>query len=468
MTDLTVFAALQELFQNEDLSFHMPGHKGGPEGPLGLWLGDILRYDQTEIGPLDNIHDPSGPIYNSERQVAALYGTKATYFTTNGSSAGLIAALLASAPSGAEVIVPRNAHKAILSGLILGDYLPRFVAPLWQDGFFLGVSPESLQAQLAAYPAVDTVVLVHPSYEGVGGGLAELVQIARAAHCRVVVDEAHGAHFAFHKALPPSAVHSGADWVVQSAHKTLSALTGAAWVHRLNDNFSDECLRSRLSLVQSTSPSWLLLASLDLAGQELREQGEAKLNRAIAQVSELVAAIEKHSPLVQWLPPRGFQQDLLKVNLLTRDLGYSGYELAQHLESQGIYAEMAKEHSLLLMFTLADADRSFDHLLSCLGRLRPGKPSSGAGALGPPPMPKAVMRPRAAYLAPVQRVSEEGAVGRVAARPVYAYPPGIPLIYPGEEVNRELLDYVHEHRAKKGQLNGLSGQSWSVVAEREW
>lgn len=462
-----IVSALRELAARESQSLHMPGHKQGlSPSLLSAWLGASLQYDQTEIGILDSIHAPNGPIRHSEQLVAALYGTKATYFTTNGSSAGLIASMLAAADNGAEVVVPRNMHKAVLAGIILADLWPRFIEPNCQDGFELGIMPADLQTTLAAHPDIQAVLLLHPTYEGVTGDLEQLVHIAKAANCRVVIDEAHGAHLAFHPSLPASAVTTEADWVVQSAHKTLPVLTGAAWVHRLQDDVTDEHLRSRLNLVQSTSPSWLLMGSLDLAQQDLRLHGRTWLDQAIARAGELTAAIEKNTPLIRWLPPQSgkWQYDPLKINLLTTASGHSGYAVARYLEEHGYYVEMAKPHSVLLMLTMADRAMAIEPLVECLTALPPCEVVPAQ--LPPqPPLPRLCLRPRQAYLAPVTTVARAEVRGRIAARPVYAYPPGIPLVYPGELLQPDLLAYVDEFTSKGGYVTGLQQGEWVVAKE---
>lgn len=467
MTYTPIVSALRELAEQENLSLHMPGHKRGlTAGFLSDWLGAALQYDQTEVGPLDSIHAPDGPIRRSEQLVASLYGAKATYFTTNGSSAGLVASLLASTEPGAEVIVPRNMHKSVLAGLILGDLWPHFIEPLSQEGYELGIAPASLQTALEEHPKVQAVLLLNPTYEGVTGDLEQLVEVAKAANCRVIVDEAHGAHFAFHPALPKSAVSTRADWVVQSAHKTLPALTGAAWIHRLSDDFSDEHFRSRLNLLQSTSPSWLLLGSLDLAQHELHLHGHSWLDRAIAKANELVAAIEQQTPLVHWLPPQtgAYQQDPLKINLLTAACGQSGYAVARYLEERGYHVEMAKPQGILLMLTMADVALVIDPLVDCLAKL-PQKTGPVPSSPPLPPLPQLCMAPRRAYFAPTEIVAPAQALGRIAARPVYAYPPGVPLVYPGEVIDGNLLAYVEALTSRGGYLTGLQQGAWIVVAE---
>lgn len=464
-----IVCALKQLANTEGMALHMPGHKLGQAGGLlADWLGEALLFDQTEIGPLDSLHAPDGPIRQAENLVADLYGTQATYFTTNGSSAGLIASLLTSTSSGAEVIVPRNMHKSVLAGIILADLWPRFITPVFENGFELGLRPADLQAMLAKNPEVQAVVLLHPTYEGVACELDDLIDIAKQNGCKVIVDEAHGAHFPFHAALPPSAVSSQADWVVQSAHKTLSALTGAAWVHRLNNDFTDEVLRSCLNLVQTTSPSWLLLGSLDLAQHELRLQGQDLLGKAIERANDLTTAIKAQTPFDVWALPNGspYKQDPLKINLMTADSGLSGYAVAAHLESHGFYPEMTKQHSVLLMLTLADAKLQIEPLVQCLAAMP--LTASSTVALTPlqPPLLPLVMRPRQAYLGQTTVVAPMAAVGRIAARPVYAYPPGAPLVYPGEQLSREFLAYIDEFKAKGGYLTGLQSDAWVVVSDR--
>ena len=464
-SNVPIVQALVDLANKEKLSLHMPGHKQGRESSLlSDWLGTILRFDQTEVGALDSLHAPDGPIGQAEQLAADLYQVPATYFTTNGASAGLMASLLTCATPGSEVIVPRNAHKAILAGLIQADLLPRFVVPEFADGYELGIAAAELQRVLQEYPRVETVVLVYPTYEGIAGNLEQLVAIAKDASCRVIVDEAHGAHFHFHPQLPESAVTTQADLVVQSPHKTLTALTGAAWIHRLNDSIDDELMRSRINLVQSTSPSWLLLGSLDLARQQLAQNGVELLGGAIAQSLQLRQAIKEETVFDIWPEPQIYQQDLLKLNLSTWQSGYTGYEVANYLQQHGFFVEMAKQQGVLLMFTIGDAGIEFAPVVQCLAALP--RLETQRDCISPLPiLPAQVMRPRQAYLANRTYVPASAANGRIAARPVYAYPPGAPLIYPGELIDTILLDYIADLTAAGGCLTGLQQGCWPVVAE---
>lgn len=459
-----VYQALRKL-QQEVLSLHMPGHKQGKRGSelLANWLPDALSFDFTEIAELDSIHHPEGSLLEAEQLTAELYGAKTTYFTTNGSTAGLIGSLLACAVPGSEVIVPRNAHICILSAIILGDLVPRFAQPTFQDGWPLGLTPLQLSEALSRYPEARTVVLVTPSYEGVVGETDKMVQLARAAGCLVVVDEAHGAHLPFHPELPPSAVRSGADLVVQSAHKTLSALTGGAWVHRLTDRLSDERVRSCLNLVQSTSPSWLILGSLDLARLELAEQGQRLLQQVLANARYLRTALLETGFTI-WDAPlgRSFAQDPLKINLMTSPRGVTGPELAMELAKQGIYPELVRPDGVLFMLGLGDTRNEFQALLDCL-RLIPAGEHFCNRPFGQPPIPELAVRPREAYFAPSQWVPLCQAQGRVAARPIYAYPPGTPLVYPGEKIDESLTTYALTVQSLGGDLVGVKGNHVAVV-----
>lgn len=459
-----VYQALRGL-QTEVLPLHMPGHKRGKSGSelLANWLPDALSFDFTEIAELDSIYHPDGPLLEAEQLTAELYAAKATYFTTNGSTAGVIGSLLACAAPGSEAIVPRNAHISILSAIILGDLVPRFTQPTFRGGRPLGITPLQLSEALARYPEARTVVLVTPSYEGAVGETGKLVQLAHAAGCLVVVDEAHGAHLPFHAELPPSAVRSGADLVVQSAHKTLSALTGGAWVHRLTDCLPDERVRSCLNLVQSTSPSWLILGSLDLARLELAEQGHRLLQQVLANAGHLRTALIGTGFTIWDVPPgQGFLQDPLKINLVSSNRGITGPELAGRLAKHGIYPELVRPDGVLFMLGLGDAHTEFQSLLDCLNSIPTGR-YSGNQFQSQIPIPGLALRPREAYFAPSQWVPLSQASGRVAARPVYVYPPGIPLVYPGEKIDKDIIAYARANQTLGGDLVGVKGSHVAVV-----
>jgi len=447
------------------LSLHTPGHKQGQRGSelLADWLPDAVTFDLTEIADLDSIHRPDGPLLQAERLTAELYGVKSTFFTTNGSTAGLIASLLSVTPPGSELLLPRNAHLSVLSAIVLGDLLPRFVQPEYRDGYVLGPRPEELQLALECHSAVRTVLLVSPSYEGVVPDLAQLIATAKAAGCSVVVDEAHGAHLPFHPALPPSGIDHGADLVVQSAHKTLSALTGGAWVHRVTDKLTDDALRSCLNLVQSTSPSWLVLGSLDLARLELARSGEHRLANVLANARLLHEEIREAGWTI-WSAPLDLacRQDPLKINLQCRPKGFSGTELAAELQLRNIYPEMVHPDHVLLMLGLGDVQPKYGQLSACLREL-PARDSLSSGQAPVPPPARLAIRPREAYFAKSSWTPFAVAAGRVAARPLFLYPPGVPLVYPGELLDADLITHARSILACGGDLVGMKGDLIAVV-----
>ncbi len=464
-----IINALRLLAQEDQVALHMPGHKLGALAPgiLTDWLGaGVLQYDQTEIGALDSLHSPSGPIAAAERLAAELYQVECTCFTTNGSSAALIAGLMAATSPGDTILLPRNAHKSIISGLVLADLQPRFLEPAYEDGIVLGLSPETLQATLDAgcTPNPTAVLLVHPGFEGGCGDISQLVRIAHQHGCTVIVDEAHGSHFKFHHKLPMSATDAGADLVVQSAHKTLPALTGGAWVHLQGSRISAERLRQCINLVQSTSPSWLILGSLDAARLEMSKRGFDLLDRAIEAATRLEESIHRRTPFTVWEPAStGFTRDCLKVNLLTAQCGYTGIEVAKYLQKKGIYSEMSSTNSVLLMLTVADAVQPLGGVIDVLASLEALNPLPSKTGMALP-LPDCQVSPRTAYLADMEWVNLQAAVGRVSARSIYEYPPGIPLIVPGQTFDQRLIGYITQVEAQGISLHGLSNQQVAVAS----
>lgn len=455
-----IISALQSLSRQEQVALHMPGHKSGSltPGVLTNWLGqEVLRYDQTEIGELDSLHSPSGPIAAAERLAANLYQVDATHFTTNGSSAGLIAALMAATSPGDSILLPRNVHKSVISGLVLADIDPIFLDPVCEESIVLGLTAEALQAALSATnrPKPVAVLLVYPGYEGGCSDISSLVRIAHNHGCTVIVDEAHGAHLKFHSSLPISATDAGADVVVQSAHKTLPALTGGAWVHVRGRRVSGERLRQCLNLVQSTSPSWLILGSLDAARLEMATRGRQLLDDALGAAARLEHDIRNRTPFKIWEITRpGFARDRLKVNIQTADCGYTGVEVAGYLQRAGIFPEMSSRESILFMLTVADVHQQLSTVVNVLARLVP-LPALLTASEGLPPLPRCTVGPRTAYLADVQWVPLRLAAGRIAARSIYQYPPGIPLVVPGQVFEHDHVGYISQIGTSSCSLHGL-------------
>jgi arginine decarboxylase len=465
-----------------------PGHKQGAAAGEALRAcvgAAALRHDVPELPALDNLFAPEGVIQEAQRLATdAFVGDGAagrgwsTRFLVNGSTCGVEAAVLACARPGRAVVLPRNAHQSAIHALVLSGAAPVWLEPVYDADRDLlhGVTVESVRAALAVNKGnVAAVLVVSPTYHGVCSDVSAISEAAHAAGVPLIVDEAHGAHFAFHDALPTPAAACGADIVVQSTHKTLGAMTQAAMMHiRSSPLLSASRVASSLQLVQSTSPSYLLLASLDAARDAMARNGRPLLQRAIDLASTAavrISAMDGFSVLeAEGVQGSGsFELDATRVTvLLPRDV--SGYDLDEHLIDRfGVYAELPSFRHITLIFTPGNSQDDVDTLITSLALFRatPDPPRRPSVPASPPPVlgrhaPRA-MTPRDAFFAPAERVSADDAVGRVSADTLCPYPPGIPVVVPGETITRDCVALLRAVLDAGGSVSGAADDALATL-----
>jgi arginine decarboxylase len=458
--------------------FHTPGHKQG-EGAQPEWrslLGDqVFRLDLTELPGLDNLHDPQGIIKKAQEKAAACFGAEETFFLVNGATAGVLAVLLAAAGPGKPVLLPRASHQSVFHGLILSGACPVYLPVRSHTGLGLPgmVTTSDLKAVLTDLPRGTLVVLLHPNYYGLAGEIRAQVQLAHEHGCPVLVDEAHGAHFITSTLFPTPALSTGADFVVQGAHKVLGAFTQAAFLHCQGGGDLPYRLRDVLRMVESSSPSYLLMASLDVARFQLQQESEL-WSDAVRQAEDLRRRIEcipgLQAPGDQLLDVPGVDAwDPTRLVVNVRGLGITGFAAADWLcRQRRLLVEMADFQNLVFILGPADTDLKLnDILLDGLESLA-AVCGSGAERCSYPdplelPLPPQVMTPREAFFAPCSRVPWEEAAGRVAAELVAPYPPGVPVVCPGERISRDVLEFLTEWQAAGGVWPGWSQHSIKVV-----
>ncbi len=460
--ELPLLGALLAYAAERPARFHMPAHQGGrgAPSPLVAALGPrAISLDVTGVEGLDDLHQPDGPIAAAERRAAALFGADRTFFLINGTTAGVQAMLLAAAGPGERVAVPRNAHKSIVAALILSGAEPVFLLPALDTdlGIPLGVPARQLAGALAR--GCRAALVVSPTYHGLCSDLSSLAALAHAAGAPLLVDEAHGAHFGFHPHLPPAALDQGADACAQGAHKVLGSLTQASLLHVRGSRLPPERVHEFLRVLQSTSASYLLLASLEAACWQMGRDGRERLARTLALAAE---ARDRLSRIPGLRVPGGDLADRpgvaawdpTRILVLVDELGLTGRQAELWLRARhGVQAELSDLRSLLFLFTPGTAAADAERLVVALADL--ARHASAlrdpirqrllreAAALPPlPPPPPAVATPREAFFAHRRRVPLEAARGRVSAEVVTCYPPGIPILWPGERVTEEALAYL--------------------------
>ncbi|WP_313930089.1 aminotransferase class I/II-fold pyridoxal phosphate-dependent enzyme [Trichocoleus sp. FACHB-262] len=470
--------ALRHCAQRPNTPFYAPGHKRGQGVPSQLsdLLGtEVFRADLPELVELDNLFAPQGPIQAAQELAAQAFGAEQTWFLANGSTSGVIAAILATCNPGDRIILPRNVHQSAISGLILSGAIPVFVEPEYDPVLDLvhSITPASVAAALTQYPDAKAVLMVYPTYYGVCGDVQAIAQLAHAQGIPLLVDEAHGPHFAFHPELPTAALTAGADLAVQSIHKVLSAMTQAAMLHVQGERVDRDRLTKALQLVQSTSPSYLLLTSLDAARQQMATQGQALMTQTL-QLADLARTQISQIPGLQVLQPEqagspGFATlDRTRLTVTVSDLGLTGFEADEILNEEfGVTAELPSLQHLTFIISLGNTEADIQQLVMALKSLTEGHhgspPSNLVGANGRLPLPNVVLSPRDAWFAPTETVAIAQAVNRVSAELVCPYPPGIPVLVPGEAIAPEAINYLQQVLAAGGFITGCADASLQTL-----
>jgi arginine decarboxylase len=459
--------------------FHVPGHKAGAGADPGLVnaMGiDALTVDvPQDIEGIDIGPSPT-PYERAERLAAEAYGARRTWFLTNGATQGNHALCLALAPPGSSVVLQRNSHASLVDGLVLSGGRPGFVVPEYDDelGMALGVTPAALDAALAATPEARTAFVVSPTYYGMAADVAGCAEVAHARGAALVVDQAWGPHFGFHPALPASALACGADAVLTSTHKIVGSLTQSAMLHvGRGDRIDVDAVARAVRLVRSTSPSSLLLASLDAARRQLAVHGEALLARTMRAAAAAIATIEAVDGCAVvgdgMIGRAGVHAwDPLRIVIDVRGTGCTGYEVADALrDSYDIHVELATHATMVLVLGVGqpvEALERFAHdFAETVRRIaRPGE----VGALARPPAAlenELVVPPRDAFLGPSDAVEVDAAVGRISCESIAGYPPGIPALLPGERISAELVAYLRELVSAGARLHGASDPSFRTI-----
>src|SRR3954469_15428500 len=459
--------------------YHVPGHKGGSGADPGLRKAigtDGLAADvPQDIHGIDLGPSPT-PYERAERLAAEAFGAARTLFLTNGATQGNHALMLALAPLGTRIVAQRNSHASMVDGLVLSGGVPSFVAPEYDDelGITHCVTPAALEAGLRGAPDARAAFVVSPTYYGMAADVAGLAEVAHRAGVPLVVDQAWGPHFGFNDQLPPTALSQGADAMLTSTHKIGGSLTQSAMLHVGDSGRVDAGAVARaLRLLRSTSPSSLLLASLDTARRQLSLHGEQLLHetlRCVAVAREKLVTIEGIELVDHRFVGRpgvaGY--DPLRIVLDVRGTGRTGYELAEALRrSYDVHPELATQATIVLLVGIAEErarlERVAGDVEEVVARLE------GPGATEAIVRPTATFEnemalpPRDAFLGDAEVVDVADAVGRVSCESIAGYPPGIPALLPGERISSDTVSYLREIVASGARLHGASDPRFRAV-----
>lgn len=439
--------------------FHTPGHKGGrfaAREVMALVGKRGLSLDLPAMTATDNTFHPTHCVREAQELAADLCGAAESMFLAAGSTLGVATSLLATVPAGQTVAMPRNVHRSVVAGLVLSGALPRFIShDVLPECGALGITDEQLAATLDVDPKPAAVLLTRPSYYGLARDLESVAETCRQRGVPLIVDEAHGAHLHFLPTgkAPRSALSSGADLVIQSWHKTLGTLVGSAILHiGKNSPINGAQVRDALNFLQTTSPSYLLMASLDASRRWLWRCGHEHFATAVDVVSRLEDQIEAMPGMQVLRPARdarlaGHRRDPLRVVVNVSGTGWTGYEVERCLRTQYLVEdEMADWFNVVYVMSPNDDPAARDRLLAGLKKISqqprafPDSSLHTDERLLQPPIPALVTAPRNAAFGAKTVVPIQQAVGRICAEMIMFYPPGIPVLMPGEIVSDETIE----------------------------
>lgn len=478
-----LFEKLRENRDSGTYPYHMPGHKRHTCGDLGR---DLCGLDITEIDGFDNLHHPTEILLRLQQQAARLYGAEESFFLVNGSTAGILAAVSAALPRGGHILMARNCHKSAYHAAYLRGLEVTYLHPALLSEFdiFDAVTPEQVRAALAADSRIGAVLLVSPTYEGRISDIRSIAEIVHEKGIPLIVDEAHGAHMGFGKISLENSCQAGADLVIHSVHKTLPALTQTALLHVNGDLIHREQLRRFLQIYQTSSPSYILMASIGNALRFLDEEG-AEAFETFAQAYDemhkqlgrcrclkilpwekpMEKPMEKHLNLFGEVPgeqnrillrerhraPGESVQDIGKLIISTKETSLSGRKLYDILLNRyGLQLEMASESYVLAMFTVNDSPEGYQRMTEALleidrelGQERDlGEYTSRKDEKNVLPKPVCQIPLAEAWDMEKELVALSDSVGSCAGEFVNLYPPGVPVLVPGEQITEEVCDKI--------------------------
>lgn len=454
------------------VSFHMPGHKGTDiyrENGYGPFLDCIMDCDITEIPGADNLFQAEGPIKAVMDRYKNLYKTKESYLLVNGSSGGLIAAILTAVPKGGKLVMARNCHKSIFNALYLGGITPVYAYPetIEEYGILGAVSVEEVRRCLDENPDAAAVIVPSPNYYGI---CSDVKSIAEEVHKKgkiLIVDQAHGAHLKLFEeygveGFPASAETSGADMVINSIHKTLASFTQTAVINLCSDRVDKYDLEDRLQAIESSSPSYILMSSLELNADLIETCGSDLLKAWADNLEWFYNTAEKEVPGLRIM--RNDMLDATKINLDMSSYGINGNQLEDYLMEKDIFVELVTGNIVMCMTGIGNRRYDFERLMEALKEL-----ANRLEILDvKPAQPKAVTTSLAMKGVPTikERIKIEDAAGRVCASSVIPYPPGIPLVCPGEVFDEEVIEYIKQRRDAQEKVIGVDELNCVVVGRK--
>ena len=497
MEKKSLYQYLNEYGQSDHAAFHMPGHKrqNRMQDPIGQPMDLPWQLDITEIDGFDNLHHAEGILKESMDLAASFYGSERTFYSINGSTAGILSAIFSVTKPGDTILMARNSHKSVYHGVFLRELVPLYVYPQidHDTGIACGYSPEDIKNMLISHPDIKAVVITSPTYEGVISDIAAIADIIHEYQIPLVVDEAHGAHLAMkgsrYDGFPESATMLGADLVIQSLHKTLPALTQTAVLHVCGTCLQREAIYAKeaaryMSMFQTSSPSYVLMASIDgCVRYQMSETGQNDQEQYYQRLLELRDKLDSYG-YVHMLSPHVGGQKLDPSKILLQAEHMSGKELYDYLRlKHHLQPEMCTDTYVLLMTSVFDTEEMYQRLMYACDQLEDTIQSQSnkhrneqsleilvfengtESSLDKYRMPRPTreLTPAQAMWMPTEEISIKEAVGWISAEYAYQYPPGIPLLVPGERIEEAILQRLVDQAQMGLQIQGLDSMDGSRI-----
>ena len=461
---MPIYEALREYKNNRIVSFDVPGHKQGrATTQLTAFLGkDCMSVDVNSMKPLDNLCHPTSVIKESMELAAAAFGAAHAFFMVNGTSSAVQTMVMSVCKHADKIIMPRNVHRSAINALILSGAQPIYVDPKMNSelGISLGMTVEGVQKAIEEHPDAKAVLVNNPTYYGICSNLPEIVRIAHQAGMKVLVDEAHGTHFYFGSNLPVNAMSAGADMAAVSMHKTGGSLTQSSLL-LLGEGVNHDYVRQIINLTQTTSASYLLMSSLDIARANLAINGQTIFKKVVdivtyarEEINRLGGYYAFADEIVDGNSVYAF--DTTKLSIHTRNIGLAGIEVYDLLRDDfGIQIEFGDIGNILAIISVGDRHQDIERLIAALAEIKRIYQKSPTGLYDHEYIdPKVELTPQAAFYAPKVSLPLERTEGCICGEFVMCYPPGIPILAPGERITKDILDYIRFAKDKGCLITG--------------
>ena len=459
-----IYEALEKFSRQRVVPFDVPGHKRGRGNPeLARLLGEkCVSMDVNSMKPLDNLCHPVSVIRDAEKLAADAFGAESAFLMVGGTTSAVQSMVMSVVKAGEKIILPRNVHRSVMGALVLCGAVPVYVNPETDArlGIPLGMSLKQLERTIECTPDAKAILVNNPTYYGICSDLRSIVKLAHEHNMLVIADEAHGTHFYFGEGLPVSAMAAGADMAAVSMHKSGGSLTQSSLL-LAGSRINGDHVRQIINLTQTTSASYLLLSSLDISRRNLALRGK----EAFARVIELADyAREEINDVGGWYAygrelvngDSIFDFDRTKLSVYTLDVGLAGIEVYDILRDEyDIQIEFGDLGNILAYLSIGDRKRDVERLVSAMSEIRRLYEKDRTGMMENEYIsPVVAVTPQYAFYSPKQSLPLEETAGRICSEFVMCYPPGIPILAPGERVTSKILDYIRYAKEKGCQMTG--------------